>query len=200
MRERFSPKAFPLLPFLALSAALVVAGEIVYHYQVTVGLAMFALGIIPIALTVLVTLIFKPLVRVRAEGVNWRYLWGQEFVAWSDLRRIGRANHPAGGFRLYAEVTAESFQTRPMGRVRRGLAGPSGAGQADIVRVWLPVSKLMRFCRVGSTRYLPAALRRLNPTLEMSERGLDGAWGRYRIVVPTIIAVWLAVIAVLGLL
>jgi hypothetical protein len=58
----------------------------------------------------------------------------------------------------------------------------------------------MRFCRVGSTRYLPTALRRLNPTLEMSERGLDGAWGRYRLTVAVIITAWLAVIAILGIM
>ncbi len=200
MRERFLPKAFPLLPYLALSAVMAVAGEVVYRYEVTLGLAIFALGIIPIVLTLLVMLLFRPLVRVRDEGVIWRYLWGQEAAPWSAIRRIGRVDHPAGGFRLYAEVAAASLQTRRMGRVRRGLAGPSGAGQPDVLRLWIPVGKLMRFCRVGSTRYLPASLRRLNPTLEMSERGLDGAWGRYRLVVAVLIAACFAVIAVLGLI
>ncbi len=201
MRERFLPKAFPLLPYLALSAAFAVAGEIVYRYQVTLGLAVFALGIIPIILTIAVMFAFKPWVSVRPEGLRWRYLWGQEATPWSALRRIGRVDHPAGGFRLYAEVAAASFQTCTSGRIRRGLAGPSGAGSAspDTIRVWLPVGKLMHFCRVGSTRNLPAALKRLNPTLEMSERGLDGAWGRYRLIVAGMIAAWVAVIMVLGI-
>ncbi len=198
MRERFLPKAFPLLPYLALSAALAVAGEIVYHFEATIGLAMFALGIIPIILTVAVMFAFKPWVSVRPEGLRWRYLWGQEATPWSAVRRIGRVDHPAGGFRLFAEVAATSFQSCVSGRLRRGLAGPSGAGSPETLRVWLPVGKLMRFCRVGSTRNLPTALRRLNPTLEMSERGLDGAWGRYRLIVAGMIAAWVAVIVIVG--
>ncbi len=200
MRDRLLPKAFPSLPYLALSAVLAVAGEIVYRYEVTLGLAIFALGVIPIVLTVAVMFLFKPWVSVRPEGVRWRYLWGQEAAPWSAVRRIGRVDHPVGGFRLYAELAAESFQTCSSGRIRRGLAGPNGASAAGVVRVWLPIGKLMHFCHVGSTRYLPAALRRLNPTLDMSERGLDGAWGRYRLIVAVLITVWLAAIVILGLI
>ncbi len=200
MQERSLPQAFPLLPYLALSGILAVAGEIVYRLHMILGLAIFALGIMPIVLTGLVMLAVKPWVSLSSEGVSWRYLVGRETVPWSSLRRIGRVEHPAGGFRLFGEVSAEAFRDCPLGRLRRGLAGPSGACGKELVRVWLPVGKLMHFCRVGSTRYLPAALRRLNPTLEMSERGLDGAWGRYRLVLSAIVLAWLAAIIILGLI
>jgi hypothetical protein len=200
-REHNPPRAHSILPYALLSAVLALAGETLYGVSESLGLALFILGVVPFAVTLLIVGFFRPWVSVKPAGITWRYLGGKETVAWEGVRRLGKVAHPAGGYRLYVEIDASAMRCCGMGRMRRRLTGPAGASLSNPggLRAWVPVGKLLRGLKVGSLKNLPAGLRKVNPNMQVPERGLAGPWGRYRIVSLLLLAVMLLAIVAIGL-
>ncbi|PKN44376.1 MAG: hypothetical protein CVU59_11795, partial [Deltaproteobacteria bacterium HGW-Deltaproteobacteria-17] len=74
--ERGRVKAASLLPYVLAAGAVAIGGQILYSFNETLGLGVFALGIVPVAVTALVLAFFRPWVSVTQERIRWRYLLG----------------------------------------------------------------------------------------------------------------------------